>query len=151
MELVVDNRQTNVEIEEEVIITLEKAAKESLAYEGWDQDFEVSLSLVDNKEIQQLNKTYRDKDCPTDVLSFPMMDDDDPVMEEKILGDIVISVEKAVEQAEEYGHSFLREMTYLTVHSMFHLMGYDHMDEESTKEMRLKEEAVLTKLGVNRG
>ncbi|SNS92111.1 probable rRNA maturation factor [Anaerovirgula multivorans] len=150
MELAIDNRQNIVDIEEELIKILQKAVEACLVYEGWEEDYEVSLSLVDNAEIQQLNKGYRGKDNPTDVLSFPMVDDDTPTMEEKILGDIVISVEKAVEQAEEYGHSFYREISFLTVHSMFHLMGYDHMEEEDEKIMRHKEEEVLMKLGINR-
>lgn len=150
MELAIDNRQNIVDIEEELIKILQKAVETCLDYEGWEKDYEVSLSLVNNAEIQQLNKAYRGKDNPTDVLSFPMVDDDTPTLEEKILGDIVISVEKAVEQAEEYGHSFYREMSFLTVHSMFHLMGYDHMEEEGQKIMRHKEEKVLMKLGINR-
>ncbi|AKL95788.1 rRNA maturation factor [Clostridium aceticum] len=150
MELEIDNRQEIIEVEETLVKTLEKLVKASLDYEGWETDYEVSLSFVDNEEIHELNKTYREKDCPTDVLSFPMVDDDSPVLEEKILGDIVISVEKAIEQAKEYGHSFEREMAFLTVHSMFHLMGYDHMEEEDAKEMRAKEEAVLQQLGIKR-
>ncbi|AOY77554.1 rRNA maturation RNase YbeY [Clostridium formicaceticum] len=150
MELEIDNRQNIRKIEDELIKILEKLVKASLDYEGWEEDYEVSLSFVDNEEIHGLNKAYRGKDCPTDVLSFPMVDDQGPVLEEKILGDIVISVEKAIEQAEEYGHSFEREMAFLTVHSMFHLMGYDHMDEEEAKEMRTKEEAVLQQLGIKR-
>lgn len=150
MELAIDNRQNIVEIDDELIKILEKAVEESLNYEGWETDYEVSLSLVDNKEIKELNNAYRGKDCPTDVLSFPMIDEAMPVIEEKVLGDIVISVEKAIEQAEDYGHSFYREMTFLTVHSMFHLMGYDHMEEEDRKIMRNKEESVMTKLGIKR-
>ena len=150
MELAINNRQNIVEVDDELIKILEKAVEESLNYEGWETDYEVSLSLVDNKEIKELNNTYRGKDCPTDVLSFPMIDEAMPVIEEKVLGDIVISVEKAIEQAEDYGHSFYREMTFLTVHSMFHLMGYDHMEEEDRKIMRNKEESVMTKLGIKR-
>lgn len=151
MELAIDNRQSIVEIEEELIGTLHRVVEACLDYEGWEKDYEVSLSLVDNVEIQQLNRDYRGKDNPTDVLSFPMIDDETPLMgEEKILGDIVISVEKAVEQAKEYNHSFYREMCFLTVHSMFHLMGYDHMEEDEERLMRHKEEEVLTLLGIKR-
>ncbi|WP_026476304.1 rRNA maturation RNase YbeY [Alkaliphilus transvaalensis] len=147
MNLVIDNRQDLINTSTELIEILSKAVELSLKYEGWDPDFEVSLSLVSNEEIQELNKTYRGKDYATDVLSFPLVDDEFPVGEEKLLGDIVISVEKALQQAEEYGHSFEREMSFLTVHSMFHLMGYDHMDDASEKEMRKKEEDVLSQLG----
>lgn len=146
MSLVVDNRQTE-KIDDKIIALMEQAVAASLQYEGWDPDYEVSLSLVDNEEIQLLNHQYRGKDYATDVLSFPLVEDDFPSGEEKLLGDIVISVEKALEQAEEYGHSFQREMAFLVVHSMFHLMGYDHEDELSRAEMRSKEEAVLKLIG----
>lgn len=150
MELAIDNRQKIMELQEDLEEILYKAVEAALDHEGWQHDYEVSLSFVDNKEIQELNKTYRGKDYPTDVLSFPMVDEDSPLQEEKILGDIVISVEKAIEQAEEYGHSLYREITFLTVHSMFHLMGYDHMTEDEERIMREKEEAVLTKIGITR-
>ncbi len=146
MSLVVDNRQTE-KIDDKIIALMEQAVAASLQYEGWDPEYEVSLSLVDNEEIQLLNHQYRGKDYATDVLSFPLVEDDFPPGEEKLLGDIVISVEKALEQAEEYGHSFQREMAFLVVHSMFHLMGYDHEDELSRAEMRSKEEAVLKLIG----
>ncbi|SDK38290.1 rRNA maturation RNase YbeY [Natronincola ferrireducens] len=150
MELIIDNRQDKVNLETDLIEILTKVVEECLVYEGWDEDYEVSLSLVDNHEIQELNRIYRGKDCATDVLSFPMVDDNSPMTEEKILGDIVISVEKAVEQAEEYQHSLKREIAFLTTHSMFHLMGYDHMDEEARRIMDGKEKAVLNKLGIKR-
>ncbi|ABR49171.1 protein of unknown function UPF0054 [Alkaliphilus metalliredigens QYMF] len=150
--LVIDNRQKQVEIEQKLIMLLEKAVITSLAYEGWDPDYEVSLSFVSNKEIQNLNRTYRGKDYATDVLSFPLVDDTDgfPMGEEKLLGDVVISVEKAVEQAKEYQHSFEREMGFLMVHSLFHLMGYDHLEETEAQEMRKREEIVLTEMGLVR-
>jgi len=150
MELVIDNRQDKVNIDDNIFTILEKVAKESLLYEGWDEDYEISLSFVDNKEIKELNKYYRGKDSVTDVLSFPMVDEDTPMMGEKILGDIVISVEKALEQSKEYGHSFLREMAFLTAHSMLHLMGYDHMNEDEEEEMQMKQEAILSKLEIKR-
>ena len=150
MELVIDNRQDQVDIDDNIFTILEKVAKESLLYEGWDEDYEISLSFVDNKEIKELNKYYRGKDSVTDVLSFPMVDEDTPMMGEKILGDIVISVEKALEQSKEYGHSFLREMAFLTAHSMLHLMGYDHMNEDEEEEMQMKQEAILSKLEIKR-
>ncbi|MBS4042092.1 MAG: rRNA maturation RNase YbeY [Flavobacteriales bacterium] len=150
MSLVIDNRQDKIEIKDELIGILEKVVVASLEYEALNPNYEVSLSFVDNDEIQSLNKLYRGKDYATDVLSFPMEDDEFANVEEILLGDIVISVEKAVEQAKEYKHSFEREMAFLTVHSMFHLMGYDHMDKEEEKEMRAKEEAILNKLGIER-
>lgn len=150
MSLLIDNRQDKIIIKEELEKILDRAVNQCLKYEGWDTDYEVSLSLVDNKEIRELNKLYRGKDYATDVLSFPLVDDFTHNQGEKLLGDIVISVEKAVDQATEYNHSFEREMGFLTVHSMFHLMGYDHDTEENTAEMRKREEAVLSELGLIR-
>lgn len=150
MELLIDNRQDRIKIKEDFVELLENAVKACLVYENWDEDYEVSLSLVDNNEIKELNKTYRGKDSATDVLSFPLVEDDDVITEEKLLGDIVISVEKAEEQAKEYNHSFEREIGFLVVHSMFHLMGYDHDTEETTKEMRKKEEDVLQSVNLMR-
>ena len=150
MSLDIDNRQS-IEILPEMIALMARAVEASLAYEGWDPDYEVSLSLVDNEEIQRLNRDYRGKDQPTDVLSFPLVEEGMPDYGEKLLGDIVISVERAIEQAEEYNHSLDREIAFLTVHSMFHLMGYDHMDEASEREMRFLEEAVLKEIGQIRG
>ncbi|NLM04424.1 MAG: rRNA maturation RNase YbeY [Clostridiales bacterium] len=152
MELVIDNRQDIIPVEKDLIELLEKVVKETLIYEGWDDDYEISLSLVNNEEIRELNKNYRNIDDITDVLSFPMIEEDEDfsIIPEKILGDIVISVEKAWDQAKEYGHSFYREMAFLTVHSMLHLMGYDHVDEDTEKEMQDKQEAILTKLKIKR-
>lgn len=145
MEIHIDNRQDKVEINEEMIEVFKKAVKESLLLERGSTDYEVSISIVNNKEIQELNREYRNIDKPTDVLSFPMEDEFSPVA---LLGDIVISGEKALEQSMEYGHSLLREMTYLIVHSMFHLMGYDHMTSEDKKLMRKKEKGVMSKIEI---
>ncbi|MDR5657985.1 rRNA maturation RNase YbeY [Serpentinicella sp. ANB-PHB4] len=147
MNLEISNRQNIVELEDNMIAMFNELAIESLKYEGWDEDFEISLSLVDNDEIKELNKTFRGKDSSTDVLSFPLYE---ASMEEKLLGDIVISIEKAIEQAKEYNHTITRELGFLFVHSMLHLMGYDHNDEENTKNMRKKEEAILQNLGLIR-
>lgn len=114
---------------------------------------EVSVVLADNEYIHRLNKQYRDIDTPTDVLSFAMLEgeEDSPVEEsEVLLGDIVISVERAQQQAEDYGHSFTREVAYLTAHGMFHLLGYDHNSEEERKIMREKEEQILSELKITR-
>ena len=151
MELLIDNRQDQYEITDALIELINKAVEACLTYEGWDMDYEVSLSLVDNHEIQALNHTYRGKDYATDVLSFPLIEEDQGLnLEEKLLGDIVISVEKAAEQAREYNHSFEREMGFLVVHSMFHLMGYDHDHDEATVDMRKREEAVLSAINLIR-
>ena len=97
-------------------------------------------------EIKELNKMYRNMDKATDVLSFPM--DEDILVPMPLLGDIIISIETAREQANELGHSLNREICYLIAHSMFHLMGYDHMEEEEKKEMRLKEKQVMKDIGI---
>ena len=108
---------------------------------------------MDNEEIRKLNAQYRDKDVETDVLSFPMgadgQYDTNNDTGAKILGDVVISVEKAVEQADLYGHGLGREVGYLTVHSVLHLLGYDHMEPLEKVHMREKEENVMQQLGLN--
>lgn len=148
MELFIDNRY-HIEIDEELAVKLEKCAQECLKVEQFPNNVEISLSLVDNEEIHQLNKQYRGKDAPTDVLSFPMVEDDDDLNQETILlGDIIISIPKAQEQAIEYGHGFERELCYLTIHSMFHLLGYDHMEQEDKEVMRRKEKEVIKNLNI---
>lgn len=144
IDLYIDNR-SNFTIEED--LDLEKALVFCLEEEGLEGDFEVSLSYVDKEEIQELNRDYRGVDSVTDVLSFPVYEGE---ILGPILGDIVLCPERARDQAEEFGHSFERELVYLSVHSMFHLLGYDHMEEEDKKIMRAKEERVMEKLGVRR-
>ena len=153
MELIIDNRQEKIDIKEELIEKIKDIILECLDYEGYDDDYEVSLSFVDNKEIHELNRDFRGVDRPTDVLSFPMLTEEDEFeieLEEVSLGDIVISLERAFEQSVEYNHSFEREVCFLVCHSMFHLLGYDHDTEENTKEMREKEEHILSKLNIIR-
>ena len=121
--------------------------------EEFEGSVEVSVTIVNNQQIKELNAQYRDKDMETDVLSFPMgangKYDIDPTTDSKILGDIVISIEKAVEQADRYGHSLQREVGYLTAHSMLHLLGYDHEDNGLQRlRMREKEEQIMTQLGL---
>jgi probable rRNA maturation factor len=137
-----------------------------LDYENCPYETEINVLLTNNEEIQQINKEFRDIDNPTDVLSFPNIfyqtpgdftdveeeqaDCFDPDSGELILGDIVISVERAVKQAEEYGHSFMRELAFLTAHSMFHLFGYDHMEEADRIVMEEKQNQVLFLLQICR-
>lgn len=125
---------------------IEKVILESLKVEGLEGNFEVSISLVENKEIRELNRDFRNVDSITDVLSFPIEDDFD--FANKILGDIIISIERAEEQAEQFGHPLEREIAYLTCHSMFHLMGYDHMEDDEKSEMRTKEKQVMKNLKI---
>ena len=129
---------------------LQSAVELCLQEEQITKDIEVSISFVDNDEIQKLNRDYRGIDRITDVLSFPQYENIKEIENPICLGDIVISLEKAFEQSREYGHSFKREVAFLTVHSMFHLMGYDHDTPENTSMMREKEEKVLQQLGVKR-
>jgi len=148
MELWIDNRQSIYPVDEALMEEIERAVKMSLQMERNSLDYEVSVSFVTNEEIHELNRDYRGVDRPTDVLSFQMDEEEVYGEMDVVLGDIVISMEKAMEQAEDFGHSLTREVVYLTVHSMFHLMGYDHMNEEEKAEMRGKEKAVLKELGV---
>lgn len=144
MNIYVDNRQEKYYITDETNKLVEDAIKESLKIEGLKGNYEVSVSYVDNSEIRELNRTYRGIDRETDVLSFPLNEAlDIPILS---LGDIIISVEKAHEQAMDYGHSLDREIVYLTVHSMFHLMGYDHLEDVEKEIMRNKEKSVMKNL-----
>lgn len=116
---------------------------------GLEED-EMSILLCDNAKIHELNKEYRGIDRPTDVLSFALNEGDDyegSEEEHHLLGDMILSLERAHEQAIEYGHSFERELAYLTTHSCLHILGYDHMTDEDKKEMRTEEEFVLSNLG----
>lgn len=137
----------------EVSELMEKAALECLRIEGCPEErTEISISFVSDEEIRQLNRDYRQKDSVTDVLSFPQYDDLEEAFEDEIicLGDVVICEEQARRQAEEFGHSYDREIIYLFVHSVFHLLGYDHIEDDDKAEMRAKEEQVMTALGLER-
>ena len=140
-------------VSQEILDTMMKAAEICIDAENIDVDrSEISVTFVDMEEIHQLNRDYREVDSPTDVLSFPQFDDlnDLPEEGEIALGDVVICKDKAEEQAQEFGHSFEREIIYLFVHSVLHLLGYDHMDEDEKKIMRRQEEAVMEQLGITR-
>ena len=120
-----------------------------LTFEKYPHPAEVSLTLVSDEEIRALNLQYRKINCPTDVLSFPM-GESNPGTNAIMLGDIVISAETAVLQAEMYGHSAKRELAFLTVHGMLHLLGYDHMNKSDEDIMFAKQEQILQKLGIIR-
>ncbi len=115
---------------------------------------EVSVTLTDNEYIHKLNKEYRGIDRPTDVLSFALNESEEPEVDDgpdiNVLGDLVISVERAREQAADYGHSVRREVAFLTVHGMLHLLGYDHMEEADRLEMEKEQRFVMEKLGIPR-
>ena len=132
-----------------------RAVVSTLAYEGFSNPCQVSVTFTDNEGIRKLNETYRGIDRETDVLSFPLTDyegGEEPPMDEPevSLGDIVLSLEKAETQAAEYGHSFEREAAFLCVHSMLHLLGYDHVNgEEEEREMRQKQTEILEQMGLS--
>ncbi|WP_075365608.1 rRNA maturation RNase YbeY [Desulfosporosinus metallidurans] len=142
-----------LERREPLAVLLEQAIKEAIHLSGGPEEAEVSLMLVDDQRIHELNRDYRGVDHSTDVLSFALQDETDEPdseFEDEMLGDIVISVERAREQAGDYGHSFEREIVYLAVHGTLHLLGYDHEEESDKQEMRSKEEEVMAILGLER-
>ena len=142
-----------LERREPLTVLLEQAVNEAIHLSGGSEEAEVSLMLVDDQRIHELNREYRGVDRPTDVLSFALQDETDEPdseFEDDMLGDIVISVERAREQAGDYGHSFEREIVYLAVHGTLHLLGYDHEEESDKQEMRSKEEEVMAILGLER-
>ncbi len=132
---------------------IKKAVKSTLECENFDSDCTVSVTFTDNEQIREKNREFREIDSATDVLSFPMYDiknGDVPFDGEEFeLGDIVLSLERAKEQADEFGHSYERECAFLTVHSVLHLLGYDHVNsDEEEAEMRLHQRVVMKKLGL---
>lgn len=150
------NDQDKFPITYKLKMLIRRAVDTTLSFEGFENDCEVSITLTDNQKIHILNEQYRGVDRPTDVLSFPLTDYTGETCEPDVdepqisLGDIVISLEKAAEQAETYGHSFEREVAFLTVHSMLHLMGYDHeTGEDDEVDMRARQTAVMTIMGLD--
>lgn len=163
----VDNRQEKIEANEELVENLKRTIEFVLKEEEVNVPCEVSLVFVDNEEIREINNETRRIDKETDVLSFPMLDFtkghvfkddyknyefDETYMDGKelVLGDIVLSLEKALEQSKEFNHSFYREASYLVIHSVLHLLGYDHMEDDEKKVMRGREEYILNKLNILR-
>ena len=139
--------------------TVEKVLYKCFEEEGiLDSKLMITITFTTPEEIKKINKKYRKIDKATDVLSFPMFEKDEldekiknkDFLYEDVLGDIIISIEKVKEQAEEYGHSFERELSYMLVHGFYHLMGYDHIEEEDKKMMRPKEEKILNDLKIVR-
>ena len=154
----------NINKKEKYESTIRDVVRECFKMEKLEEtNLYISITLTNPEEIEKLNKQYRNIDRPTDVLSFPMFEKgdleefiekstkaDNQNIQADILGDIVISIPRVYEQAEEYGHSFERELAYMVVHGFYHLMGYDHIEESDKKVMREKEEAILSKLGIKR-
>lgn len=149
------NDQEKFEIRYEQKILIRRAVEATLAYEGYKNNAEVSVTFTDNEGIKKINSEFRGIDKPTDVLSFPLTDYEatDGILVDELdgsLGDIVISLERAKEQADEFGHSFEREVAFLTVHSMLHLLGYDHVNgEEEELDMRRRQSEILKNMGLD--
>lgn len=148
------NDQERFPISYSLKLLIRRAVVASLEYEGFGADAEISVTFTDNEGIRALNRDFRGIDKATDVLSFPLTDyegTDLPVDEPELsLGDIVLSLERAKEQAEEFGHSFERETAFLTVHSMLHLLGYDHVNsDEEDADMRRRQREILEGMGLN--
>ena len=155
MRVIISNKQKKVKIPSGIRLLVRRCCHAVIVEEKLSGEFEVSVSFVDNMQIRQLNKEYRDKDTSTDVLSFPLgvdgVFDVNPETNAKMLGDIVISLETAEVQAKTYGHSIRREIGFLTVHSMLHLLGYDHEEDKlAATVMHEKEEEILKILGLSR-
>ena len=155
IEIFLSNEQDKLAAPEDMEQLIEMCTRAALEEEQIEEDAQVSVTLVDNEAIREINNEHRGIDKATDVLSFPLGDeesfDTDPETGAILLGDIVISLERAKEQAEEYGHSYRREVAFLITHSLFHLLGYDHVDsEEDEKLMFGKQDKVLEKLGITR-
>ncbi|MBU5462185.1 rRNA maturation RNase YbeY [Lachnoclostridium sp. MSJ-17] len=152
IKVVITNKQKAVKIPTGIRMLVRRCCNAVLKLENFEGPAEISVTFTDNAGIRELNKQYRDKDIDTDVLSFPMGEngvyDIDMETGAKILGDVVISMEKARDQAERFGHSFQREVGYLTAHSVLHLLGYDHIDNLEKVRMREKEELVMEQLGL---
>lgn len=165
--LYTDNRQNKIEVNDELINIINEVCEQSLKAEEMNFPYQISLLFVDNEEIREINRDTRGIDKATDVLSFPMLDyPKDKVFkevykdtkfneiyldgDELVLGDMVLSLERAKEQSIEYNHSFNREVCYLVVHSILHLLGYDHMEDEEKKRMRKREEEILGSLNITR-
>ncbi len=156
VKVVITNRQNVVKIPTGIRLLVRRCCNAVLREENFTEDAEIAVSFVSNEEIQTLNAKYRAKDAVTDVLSFPLGENGKYDRNEStgalLLGDIVISMPKAFEQAEFYGHSLQREVGFLTVHSMLHLLGYDHEEGGlAAVHMREKEEKILAMLGIPRG
>lgn len=165
--LYTDNRQNSIEVTDDLINIINEVCYVALKDEEVTIPYQISLLFVDNNEIREINNETRGIDKVTDVLSFPMLDYPENMVfknvyknkkfneiyldgEELVLGDMVLSLERAKEQSIEYNHSFEREVCYLVVHSILHLLGYDHMNDEDKAKMRTREEEILGKLNIKR-
>ena len=151
-----ENGQEKIPVSYKLKLLIRRAVEATLDYEQYGNDCEVSVTFTDNAQIKELNLQFRHINRATDVLSFPLFDyegdSDEPPVDELtgMLGDIVLSLEQAKKQAEEFGHSFEREAAFLTVHSMLHLLGYDHETGDADEaDMRARQTAIMEKLGLS--
>ena len=161
IELIFQNEQERVDVTKNHETLIKTVIEKTLEEQGFLRDCSLSVTITDNENIRDINREYRNIDLPTDVLSFPVLEFDEfrnpienigDVYEGKILlGDIVVSFERAMEQSEEYGHSFERELGFLICHSVLHLLGHDHENDDERKIMRKHEEAVLSLIKLTRG
>lgn len=141
------NDQSTIRLTHRLKLLVRRAILAALSYEQVEGRAEVSVTFTDNEGIRELNRTYREIDAPTDVLSFPLFEEG--VGGVKMLGDIVLSLEKCAQQAAEFGHSFLRECAFLTVHSTLHLLGYDHENGEAEElDMRKRQSEIVEGMGL---
>lgn len=156
MRLIIDSIDETNELVDEQLKTVEDLLQFAAEVEAVAQNAELSVTYVTNERIQEVNREYRDKDQPTDVISFALEEIGEGEIEivgleqPPILGDIIISIPRAKEQAVEYGHSFMRELGFLAVHGFLHLLGYDHMNHEDEKEMFTKQKDILDRYGLKR-
>ncbi|MEH6904326.1 rRNA maturation RNase YbeY [Neobacillus drentensis] len=156
MTLLIDCIDETEKLTEEQMLEIERVITFAAKKQMVEAHSEVSITFVSNERIQEINREYRDKDKPTDVISFAMEELGEGEVEligadmPRVLGDIIISIPKAIEQAEEYGHSFLRELGFLAVHGFLHLLGYDHMTEEEETEMFTRQKEILDEYGLKR-
>ncbi|MCB2288784.1 rRNA maturation RNase YbeY [Clostridium sp. CS001] len=163
----IDNRQSEIQVTQELETTIKDVIEYTLKEEKLFVENEVSVIFIDNKEIKEINLEQRRINEVTDVLSFPMLhypdnkvfkevylnyefDQSDLFEGRLIIGDVALSLERAKEQSEEFGHSFIRECAYLTVHSILHLLGYDHMEKDQKEVMREREEEILNNFKISR-
>ena len=152
MKILIDKNPENLDVEKNIEDEMIRAAEIVGKIYGVEKS-EVSITLTDDKNIHELNKKFRKIDRPTDVLSFAFRESDEPEIlnaEFETLGDIIISVERAKIQAEDFGHSFLREIIFLEVHGLLHLLGYDHIEEDDRIEMENEQKFVMEKIGITR-
>ncbi|MGM9927622.1 MAG: rRNA maturation RNase YbeY [Bacillus sp. (in: firmicutes)] len=155
--LLIDYIDETNEVKEQETQLIEQLLQFAAKAEGIEEDCEISITFVDNDSIREINREYRGKDTPTDVISFALEEMGEDEIEiiggdmPRVLGDIIISIDRTKEQAEEYGHSFERELGFLALHGFLHLLGYDHIEKEDEIVMFTKQKDILESYGLSRG